>query len=1139
MDRVQAENLIKETFEQRFDEKRFTKFIVELLNLKTDQIEDKHPYSGNLIPDSYEEYISTFKRIAKYSDGQNEIDILIVKLKRESSIVRARTVQRNFISWYLNGSRGGKLKDAALVAFVSPDGEDWRFSLVKMEYRFEEAEQGRVKVKHQFTPAKRWSFLVGANEKSHTAQRQLVGILQDDKNNPTLEILEEAFNIETVTKEFFTKYRDLFIRTKKALDDVVRKDPKVRKEFEDKAINTVDFSKKLLGQITFLYFLQKKGWFGVKRNKEWGSGSKNFLRELFDKKHCSYNNFFNDILEPLFYEALSKKRDDNYYSRFDCKIPFLNGGLFDPINGYDWVNTEITLKDELFSNQNRTNEGDIGDGIFDVFDRYNFTVREDEPLEKEVAIDPELLGKAYEKFNAIRPDNFDEYINSIKTGKESQFNKEYGVYYTPREIVHFICQKSLECYLKEELKEIIPEKDIEDFIQKADSVLENELAYKKKSKQIENGEIKRTSYTSELPPSILQNLETIDKKLEEVTICDPAVGSGAFPVGMMTEIIKLRSAIHILLTGNIPLLYEMKKTCLEKSIYGVDIDEGAIEIARLRMWLSLIVDEEDIKNIKPLPNLDYKLVKGDSLIGLPYEPEWYAEVEKKKLQYLEESDTTKKAELKREIDSKLEQQLKSSSSSYGYKIDFDFKLFFSEVFHQKGGFDIVIGNPPYRQLQKNGGYLANLYQNQNYKTFQRTGDIYCLFYEKGINILRDGGHLAFITSNKWMRAGYGKELRQFFVRYNPKILIDLGPNVFENATVDTNIILVKKSRNENKLKAVTINEKKKDNLNLSAIIQEEGLLLHNLSSEPWFIGDEAEQKLKEKIERIGKPLKDWDVNIYYGIKTGLNDAFIITTERRNEILDNCKDEAERRRTEAIIKPILRGRDIKRYYYEWAGLWVIIAKFGFYKESYLYPAIVNHLKKYEIELKSRGQCRYTRQNKAQSNKDYPGQHHWLELDNNPQDSYLREFEKEKVVYSETIKIYFDGSRNYPRFVFDENKNFLDKTIFFITGRIWLKYLLGYLNSNVSEYLMENGYCNKLGSASRGLQKNLIENIPVPEITPATKPIVHQIESLVDKILSAKKENPQADTSQFETQIDHLVYKLYNLSEEEIKIVEGKK
>jgi len=236
MNKEQAKRVIKGTFEAPFDKKKFVTFIKNLLN----HIEESpFIYRGNIIPDAFEHFISTLERIGKYTDGVNEIDLLIVKLKREISLERARTRQRNFIAWYLKGSRGGKLKDAALVAFVSPDEEDWRFSLVKMDYSFEEVKSGRVKVREEFTPARRWSFLVGKNEKSHTAQSRLVSILEDDEHNPTLEQLEEAFNIEPVTKEFFEKYRNLLIRTVEALDKIKEESEKVKKDFESKSISTV------------------------------------------------------------------------------------------------------------------------------------------------------------------------------------------------------------------------------------------------------------------------------------------------------------------------------------------------------------------------------------------------------------------------------------------------------------------------------------------------------------------------------------------------------------------------------------------------------------------------------------------------------------------------------------------------------------------------------------------------------------------------------------------------------------------------------------------------------------------------------------------------------------------------------------
>ncbi len=266
MNREQAKSLIIDTFENPFDKDKFVKFITNLLKSYDREKALPQRYGIQGLTEKYLNFIKSWERIGVYENDGKRIDILIVELKKDISLYRARSTQRNFVADYLQGKLGTKSeKDAALVAFVSPDSEDWRFSLVKMDYRFEETPSGKIKVKEEFTPAKRWSFLVGKNEKSHTAQSRFLPILEDDNWKPSLEDLETAFNVEVVTKEFFQKYRDLFIRTKLELDRIVKQNPNVGDEFRRKNISTVDFAKKLLGQIVFLYFLQKKGWFGVKK----------------------------------------------------------------------------------------------------------------------------------------------------------------------------------------------------------------------------------------------------------------------------------------------------------------------------------------------------------------------------------------------------------------------------------------------------------------------------------------------------------------------------------------------------------------------------------------------------------------------------------------------------------------------------------------------------------------------------------------------------------------------------------------------------------------------------------------------------------------------------------------------------------
>ncbi|MGC8743519.1 MAG: Eco57I restriction-modification methylase domain-containing protein [Verrucomicrobiia bacterium] len=582
-------------------------------------------------------------------------------------------------------------------------------------------------------------------------------------------------------------------------------------------------------------------------------------------------------------------------------------------------------------------------------------------------------------------------------------------------------------------------------------------------------------------------------------------------------------------TGMSALPYDLKRYCIEHSLYGVDIDPGAVEICKLRFWLSMIVDEEDFHHIKPLPNLDYKIVCGDSLLGVEKNVlNWqsFNQLEKLKSQYFNETNASKKQEYKKQIDGLIKEITKGHTQ-------FDFEVYFSEVFHKDSKFDIVIGNPPYIQLQKDGGRLAKLYEKQNYKTFARTGDIYCLFYEKGIQLLKDNGILCYITSNKWMRAGYGEKLRSFFMQYNPTTLIDLGPGIFENATVDTNILLIQKTKTHNKqLKAVTL-QKQNDTVNIEQQLQERAVILEKLTQDAWFIGSSAEQQLKEKIERIGKPLKDWNVNIYRGVLTGLNEAFIITKEKRNEILANCKDEDERRRTEAIIKPILRGRDIKRYYYEWAGLWVIGTFPALCLNIEDYPAI----KKYFLD-------NFDIRQLEQSGKKYPELgfdarkktgNKWFETQD--QIAYYPEFEKEKIIYIEIMTDNWEEGYEFPCYTYKNDTCFVLNTAYIMTGKN-LKYILGVLNSNFGSYLVKQ-HVTQLQKRQFRMLAQYVNNFEIPPITPANQPIVSQIEALVDKILAAKKENPQADTKNFEEEIDHLVYNLYDLIPDEIKIIEGGK
>lgn len=1198
MDKQQARNLIRQTFEQPFDKVRFILFIKNLLN----RIEDaSFTYQGQFIPDAYKPYIGTLERIGKYNTGEQKIDILAIKLNKETSLERARTRQRNFVAWYLNGSRGGEMKDAALVAFVSPDNADWRFSLVKMDYKFKQTKSGSVKVEEEFTPARRWSFLVGVNEKSHTAQSRLIPLLANDDHDPGLAELEEAFNIETVTKEFFFKYRGLFLRTKEELDRLIKKDSKIADDFVAKGVDTVNFAKKLLGQIVFLYFLQKKGWFGVGRDNDWGTGSKHFLRELFDKRHGGYENFFNDVLEHLFYDALRNDRvhNDYYCGQFNCKIPFLNGGLFDPIGNYDWVHTDIQLPDNLFSNKNTTREGDEGDGILDIFDRYNFTVKEDEPLEKDVAIDPELLGKTYEKFNAIRPDNFEEYkrtLNNGKTGEESKFNKKFGVYYTPREIVHYMCQQSLINYLKVELAEKVPEKDIETLIQIGEHVSENDATALLKEKLIEDGKQKTTINKLILPESIRQNAVFLDQKLADITVCDPAVGSGAFPVGMMNEIVRTRTVLSTFIEDKkLRTPYTFKRQCIEHSLYGVDIDPGAVEIAKLRLWLSLVVDEDDINNIKPLPNLDYRIMQGNSLIsefmGVNFDinkdkkdansmfkdktDDLVLCFQQKKSEFLKESNVTKKSIIKEEVDGLLvkifetklktqkadyfnrlktienkysilpnqkqrdqlikqekeklykdsgfniesvEKQLKDFTSGKRIKPFFLWDIYFSEVFHDKGGFDAVIANPPYMKERDNKS-VFEIINNSNFgeKYHQGKMDYWYYFLHKAIDICKNQGTIAYITSRYWLNSSGAKNLiKRVKKELSFTHFVDIGKlKIFDEVAGHHMIALYQKAHSKDPFRY-----KKLEN-DLSDLFRNqntENIKINTLSNKTVF--SESDEIIIEKFEfdqsnivLLGK-ITDTSIGVQES-PDKISKKMLLLSKRNdvkagqgvfvleeNEILNLGLNKDEM----AILKKYLDPNDVQKYRINYKNKYLIYSNSQIkekIKRDKNYKNIKNHLDKFKGLITS-------------SNKPY-GLHRPREEKYflSPKIIFKNMFVSVDFGYDESDKYYFGFSfSSIIQKDYDYN----------------LKYILAILNSKFAEnWFYKNG---KKRGAGLDIGVEKLRLFPIKKISePEQKSfinLVNHIFSLTDTSTYSQNYQRQTKVREYEAQIDKMVNDLYGLA-----------
>ena len=968
------------------------------------------------------------------------------------------------------------------------------------------------------TNTKRYTYLLGEGRGCRTAIEQF-GVLKNSKL--ALSDVTAAFSVEALTKQF---YKDLYEWYQWAVDPAsgvyfpnnTSTEADDREDIETKII-------RLITRIMFVWFIKQKE---LVPNKIFDVDFLETILKDFDPNSAVVGNYYNAILQNLFFGTLNRAIEDEqgnkrkfatnvkkdiktlyrYAEMFTIsedeviklfsEVPFLNGGLFeclDKTKTIDGVEQSynydgFSRNDKKFADGRYRNRAVVPNilffepekGLISILSRYNFTIEENSPEEQQVALDPELLGKVFENLlGAYNPET-----------KETARNQS-GSFYTPREIVNYMVDESLISYLGNTA-----------FVR---SLFSPEFVYDK---------TKEADY------------KTIAEKLKSIKILDPACGSGAFPMGLLNRMIDI--LCHITPDENI---YEMKLAIIENCIYGSDIQSIAAQITKLRFFISLICNcEKDATKpnfgIPTLPNLETKFVAANSLIAkkkqeshnLFENPE--IEPTKKELTEIRHEHFSAKTAYRkstlREKDKQLREKLAKLLEQDNDFAPEDAKQlaawnpydqnavaeFFDPawMFGVNDGFDIVIGNPPYIQLQNNGGELAQLYAPCNYKTYARTGDIYCLFYERGYQLLKPNGHLCYITSNKWMRAGYGEKTREFFANNtNPMLLIDFaGVKIFESATVDTNILLFAKAANEHKTLCAVTNKQNKDSVkNLSVFVQQSGSVCEFSNSDSWVILSPIEQSIKRKIEAVGTPLKDWDINIYRGVLTGYNEAFIISTEKRDEILANCQTEDERTRTAELIRPILRGRDIKRYGYNWANLWLINTHNGIRgKLERVHiednPAIKAHLDQYWDKISKRadkGDTPYNLRNCA----------------------YLEDFYKPKIMYPNMTK--------YIPFYFDE-KNFLqnDKS-FMITGK-HIAYLTAFLNSSIFKFCFLDKF-PELQGGTRELRKIFFDKIPVLKVSDKENEI---FKSLITDIQDDYKKEKAI-------LIDERLFELYGLSKEE--------
>ena len=989
------------------------------------------------------------------------------------------------------------------------------------------------------TDTKRYTYLLGEGRGCRTAIEQFK-VLRDSKQS--LSDITAAFSVEALTKQF---YKDLFEWYQWAVE------PSSNITFPNNTIteddDRDDIETKIIRMITRIMFV----WFIKQKNlvpdRIFDIDFLTTILKDFDPYSTTVGSYYNAILQNLFFGTLnraiqdedgntrkfatSSKRDVKTLYRYAemfsisekevinlfAEIPFLNGGLFECLDKTKYADgVEQCYNFDGFSrNDARFADGrfkhravvpnnlffEPEKGLISILGRYNFTIEENSPEEQQVALDPELLGKVFENLlGAYNPET-----------KETARNQS-GSFYTPREIVNYMVDESLIAYL-------------------GDNAFVRSLF--------------RTDFTFDKTKT--DDYQKIAEKLKAVKVLDPACGSGAFPMGLLNRMIDILERI-----SPDERVYDLKLSVIENCLYGSDIQSIAAQITKLRFFISLICDcEKDASKpnfgIPTLPNLETKFVSANSLIAKKKKPAQgnlfenpeieptkneLAEIRHKHFSAksastkhrLREKDQTlreKLAKLLSDDDNFAPEDAKQLAAWNPYDQNAVSPFFDPEwMFGVTDGFDIVIGNPPYIQLQNNGGELAKLYENCNYSTFARTGDIYCLFYERGWQLLKKNGHLCYITSNKWMRAGYGEKTREFFAnKTNPMLLIDFaGVKIFESATVDTNILLFSKSNNKHETVCAVTNKQNKDSVkNLSDFVQQQNSICDFATSDSWVILSPIEQSIKKKIESVGTPLKDWDINIYRGVLTGCNEAFIIDSEKRDEILANCQTEEERKRTTELIRPILRGRDIKRYGYDWANLWLIATFPSRHYDIDKYPSIKQYLLSFGIErLEQTGKTHIVNGDKVKARKKTNNK--WFETQDSI--SYWEDFNKPKIVWGEIS----DRSK----FAYEHGGKYIPEATTFLMVGNHLPYLFCVLNSPLSEWFFSKvGTTTGVGTVR--WKKFTIQQLLLPNITDRQQIL---FDNYVEQYMKGVKTK-----TDFTKDVNAEIYKSVGLTDIEIDYVEN--
>lgn len=1002
-----------------------------------------------------------------------------VTLRPGSKIQHSRVAIKQFIA-----SEAMTFTHAFILFHYDNEPErPWRFSYVYKE---------RTTAATRAT-AKRYTYVFGKDYRSRTAVERFLELARSSKTDKDF---AEAFSVEALSDEFFDRYRELYAdfvqyltgkRYVKESGKWVEKtihapNPQLATSFEGSDKLVRDYIKKMFGRIVFLYFLQRKGWL---------AGNRQYMHDLFYHSELQ-DNFLDGVLEPLFFGVLNTRSEhrsaDVAYLPDSDKIPYLNGGLFQ--------------QDEI-DERTCTIPADYFKRLFDFFDQYNFTIDENDPEDAEVGIDPEMLGRIFENL--------------------LEDNKDKGAFYTPKEIVEYMCRESIIAYLLNGIPERSHEL-IRNFVETldADSLNDEQRKY-------------------------------LAKKLVDVKICDPAIGSGAFPMGIVNILSKIYLALGLVRDRS-----KMKRHIMEQNIYGVDIEKGAVDIARLRFWLAMVVDATEPE---PLPNLHFKIMQGNSLLE-SYNGKDLSRLTKVNIgepgslglqnqdaellisslaDYYSESDHGKRAKIFNDILNNVRRQIFELTQSEEFMKDVDdlsandkfflWHTWFADVFAQ-GGFDIIIGNPPYLKEGRANKAIFEAVKDSPY--YQGKMDIWYMFACLCIDMLKPDGNLCFIATNNWVTSSGAKKLRQKINTDAQIIQLCDFKNymIFKTANIQTMIMQFKKNNTEQSYQF--------DLRNLLGSELEDVVQLLNKEQSPTtqyleptydriemrdrYVTFSNDDCLLDKVKNTGNAIFLSDSEITQGIvpNPDVVNSRNIKRFSEEEIFKNDIQIGNpvfivpkkffpnlSKLEKNLLKPIFEPVDFTKYTLGSSSLDIIyLTKSNSPLESDM-PNILTHLAKFRPIMEER------RENQ-QSRIQY----------------YHLHWPREQSTFDYGEKILVPRKCGTPTFCYTEKEAYVMMAINVIkTGRVNMKFLSGLLNSKLVAFWLRNR--GKMQGLNYQLDKEPLQQIPIP--VPDVK-IQTRIGAIVNEIIERKSANANASIQDLENQIDNIVYHLYDLTYDEVLIVD---